>query len=137
MTHFNGPDLLDGVPDIPRAELRRMLERSPSAPGARGAAAVKLLTTAAGGTLLDDLDVDAALTLDGDQVFINWHHLAGHSVHLLARIGVSHGRANHPDAGYALALAAGLATGRITDTGVRGIHHILSQLNTQAGEWPQ
>ncbi len=118
--------LLLTVEDLTGADLVRHLQRSPSISGTRGAAAITLLATAAGGTLLDAAPVRRALTVDGGRVYIDWSDIARESRGLLSSGSWSTYRRAHPDAGIVLALAAGLATGQLTESGLTAITEALA-----------
>jgi hypothetical protein len=106
---------LDGLTP---ATLARHLRRSPSVNGPAGYGAVHLLTEAADQTILTDKKVREAFTVSDGHIFIDWAMLAKLGRELTHDRTYCRLRAAHPDFGPSLLLAAGLATGLITNNGI-------------------
>jgi hypothetical protein len=129
VTDYGADRNITHVSQLSDRDLARWLHRSPSATGDRAYPAIMLITDVAGGALLCDTQVRAALTIDGTDVYIDWMALAQHGKFLLnGGTGGYLSECVHPDAGYALTLAAGLATGRITGTGLATLARALTSV---------
>lgn len=129
LTPLEGPDMTrrDTTPlsidDMDRHTLAAKLLESPSVAGAHGHAAVHLLTHMANGEILENQGFLRYLTLDRGQIFIDWAAVsqAGRSA-LADRNPLGSYNPRHPDAGYAMVLAAALATRQITDSGIETLN---------------
>lgn len=109
--------------DLGPHDLAAKLLESPSVAGAHGHAAVHLLTHMADGTMLESQFFRRCFTIDRGRVFIDWTAVAQFGQSLISgRYGIGPSSPNHPDAGYAMVLAAALATRQITDSGVEALN---------------
>lgn len=116
--------------DLDGQALAVRLRRSPSAGGSHGQAAVMLLVTMADGTMLDSEFFRRCFTVDRGQVFIDWAAVAQFGRNLLSdRVHIGPSSPNHPDAGYAMVLAAALATRQLTDSGISTLHQAIANID--------
>lgn len=115
--------------DLDAHDLAVRLRHSPSASGAHGQAAVTLLIRMGDGCMMASPFFRRCFTVDRGQVFIDWTAVSQFGQSLISgRNHAGPSSPNHPDAGYAMVLAAALATRQLTDSGIEILALALSHV---------